>query len=91
MGDGGAPPEPEPIAAAGEGVVLRRSATIYGRFAAFCNDLGSFCCVLQRFGFVLLRSATIWVRFAAFCNDLGSFCAVLQRFGVHSPGNELML
>ena len=29
---------------------MLRSALIWGRFAAFCNDLGSFCGVLQRFG-----------------------------------------
>ena len=32
------------------GVVLPRSALISGPFAAFCNDLESFCAILQRFG-----------------------------------------
>ena len=45
------------------------------------NDLGSFCCVLQRFGVGLLRPAAIWGRFAVFCNDLVPFCCVLLRFG----------
>ena len=43
------------------GVVLLRSALIWGPFAASCNDLGV----------LLLRSAWIWGRFAAFCNDMG--------------------
>ena len=38
------------------GVVLRSSATIWGRFAAFCINLGSFGGVLREFGVVLLRS-----------------------------------
>ena len=61
---------------------LQRSATVWGsiccilegfggRFAVFCIDLGSFCCVPHRSGVVLLRSASIW----------GSFCCVLQRSG----------
>ena len=64
---------------------------IWGRFAVFCIDLGSFCGVLHGFGVVLQCSATIWCRFAAFCNDLGPFCAVLQRFGAHSLENEHIL
>ena len=28
-------------------VVLRNSATMWGRLAPFCNVLDSFCCVLQ--------------------------------------------
>ena len=29
---------------------MRRTATIWGRFAAFCNDVGSLCCVLHEVG-----------------------------------------
>ena len=49
---------------------MLRSATIWGRFATFFNDLEPFCSLLQRFGAVLLRSATVWCRFAMFCSDL---------------------
>ena len=58
---------------------MRRSATIWGRFAAFCNDLGAFCSVLQRFGVVLWRSASIGGRFAVFCVNLETFCCVLKH------------
>ena len=53
-------------------VILQRSALIWVPFAAFCINLGSFCCILYRFG----------GRFAAFCINLASFCAVIQRFGI---------
>ena len=38
------------------GVVLLRSALIWGRFARFRINLGSFCCVLHELGAVSLRS-----------------------------------
>ena len=53
---------------------MLRSALVWGRFAPFCMNLESFCCVLH----------LMWGRFAAFCLNLGSFCCVLHRFGV--PG-----
>ena len=44
-----------------------RSATMWVRFAAFCINLGSCCCVLQRFGVVLRRPAVIWCPFSREC------------------------
>ena len=73
------------------GVVLLRSATMWGPFAAFYNDVKAFCCVVQRCGVVLGRSATMWCRFAPSCNDV---VLILQRrssfsrVGPHSLENE---
>ncbi len=63
----------------------------FSKGLAFCNDLGSFRCVLQQFGIVLLRSAAILGRSAAFCSDLGPFCGVLLLLGAHSLEHELIL
>ena len=48
----------------GFGGVLPRSAPFGGRFAAFCGALGTFCCLLQRFGVLLLSPTTMWCSFS---------------------------
>ena len=62
----------------------------YDQFAAFCTDLGSICCVLQRFGVDLLRSATIWCRFATLCNNLGSICFVLHQVDIFASSDRII-
>ena len=44
-------------------------ASLPSFIAAFCINLGAFCCVLHQLGGVLLRPALIWCHFAALCND----------------------
>ena len=72
------------------GVVLLRSATMWGPFAAFYNVVKAFCCIVQRCGVVLGRSATMWCHFAPSCNDVvlirqrRSSCS---RVGPHSLEN----
>ncbi len=75
---------------------MLRSALIWGRFAAFCIDLGPFCSVLHEFGVVLRRSALIGGRFAALCLNLGiwgrfaAFCSGLV-LNAHALENEHIL
>ena len=63
------------------GVVLLRSAALWGRLAASCAALGSFCGVLRRFGVVLRCSAAL--RFGVVLRPSATICCPFAVFYHH--------
>ena len=63
-------------------VVLLRPASIGGRVAALCIDLGSFCCVLHLFdlgSFCSVMHQLLWNRFCCVPHRLGSVFAAFRK------------
>ena len=71
----GAARAPVPLLKIPPPILSRVYQEICCRFAAFYIDLGSFFCVLHRFGVLLLRSASIRGRSVAFRIDSASKCS----------------